>query len=181
MNASQLGNVLVVDDEVELKNVLVEALVSQGYRTTGLNSGGEALAAIRTQAFDVVLTDLMMPGVGGVTLVQEALQMDPHLVCIVMTGQGTIQTAVDSMKVGAFDYVLKPFRLETLQPLMNRAMNVRQMRLENLQLRETVAIYELAQTITLAPDPQTVINKLVDAVLQQTDADEVSVLLPCND
>lgn len=181
MSASQIGNILVVDDEVELKNVLVEALVSQGYRTTGLNSGAEALAAIRTQAFDVVLTDLIMPGMNGVTLVQEALQMDPHLVCIVMTGQGTIQTAVDAMKVGAFDYVLKPFRFETLPPMIDRAMDVRQMRLENLQLRETVAIYELAQTITLTPDPQAVINKLIEAVLKQTDADEVSVLLPCND
>jgi len=181
MSASQIGNILVVDDEVELKNVLVEALVSQGYQTTGLNSGVEALAAIRTHAFDVVLTDLMMPGMDGVMLVKEALQMDPHLVCVVMTGQGTIQTAVDAMKVGAFDYVLKPFRLQTLLPLVTRAMNVRQMRLENFQLRETVAIYELAQTIALTPDLQTIINKLVDAVLKQTDADEVSVLLPCND
>ena len=181
MSASQIGNILVVDDEVELKNVLVEALVSQGYKTSGLNSGAEALAALRIHHFDIVLTDLMMPGMDGVTLVQEALQLDPHLVCIVMTGQGTIQTAVDAMKVGAFDYVLKPFRLHMLAPLMTRAMNVRQMRLENLQLRETVAIYELAQTISLTPDPQTIINKLVDAAIKQTDADEVSVLLPCND
>jgi len=181
MSASQSGKILVIDDEVELTNVLVEALVSQGYQTRGLNSGAEALAAIRLQAFDVVLTDLMMPGMDGVTLVKKALQMDPHLVCIVMTGQGTIQTAVDAMRVGAFDYVLKPFGLQTLPPLLKRAMNVRQMRLENLQLRETVAIYELAQTISLTLDPQTVINKLIDAVIKQTDADEVSVLLPCND
>jgi two-component system, cell cycle sensor histidine kinase and response regulator CckA len=146
MSASQSGNILVVDDEVELKNVLVEALVSQGYRTTGLPSGVEALAAIRTGAFDVVLTDLMMPGMDGVTLIQKALQIDPHLVCIVLTGQGTIQTAVEAMKTGAFDYVLKPFRVETLLPLVARAMEVRQMRLENAQLRETVARYELAQT-----------------------------------
>jgi two-component system, cell cycle sensor histidine kinase and response regulator CckA len=146
MSASQIGNILVVDDEVELKNVLVEALVSQGYRTTGLPSGVEALAAIRTEAFDVVLTDLVMPGMDGVTLIQNALQMDPHLVCIVMTGQGTIQTAVDAMKVGAFDYVQKPFRVEALLPLVRRAVEVRKMRLENSHLRETVAMYELAQT-----------------------------------
>lgn len=181
MSAGRIGNILVVDDEVELKNVLVEALVSQGYQTTGVNSGAEALAAIRTQAFDAVLTDLMMPGMDGVALVQEALQIDPHLVCIVMTGQGTIQTAVEAMKVGAFDYVLKPFRLQTLLPLVSRAIEVREIRLENLQLRETVAIYELAQTIALTPDAQTIINKLVDAVLKQTDGDEVAVLLPCND
>jgi len=123
----------------------------------------------------------MMPGMDGITLVQEALKIDPHLISIVMTGQGTIQTAVDAIKVGAFDYVLKPFRLQTLLPLLARAMNLRHVQLENLQLRETVAIYELAQTITHTLDPQTVINKLADAVLRQTDADQVSVLLPVND
>ena len=176
-----IGKILVVDDEVELKNILVESLSSQGYETSGLTSGDKALAALRTEAFDIVLTDMMMPGMDGITLVQEGLQIDPHLVAIVMTGQGTIQTAVDAMKVGAFDYVLKPFRLNTLMPLITRAMNVRHMRLENLQLRETLAIYELAQTIALTLDPQTVISKLVDAVLQQTNADEVSVLLPVPD
>ena len=170
-----------MDDEIELKNVLVESLTAQGYETSGLNSGAKALAALRTEPFDVVLTDMMMPGMDGITLVQEGLQIDPHLVCIVMTGQGTIQTAVDSMKVGAFDYVLKPFRMQTLLPLITRAMNVRHMRLENLQLRETLVIYELAQTIALTLDPQTVISQLVDAVLSQTGADEVSVLLPVPD
>src|SRR5690349_21124529 len=77
-----------------------------------------------------------------------------------------------------------PFRLQSLLPLLPllaRAMNARQMQLENLQLRDRVASYELAQTITQTLDPQTVINKLADAVLRQTDADQVSVLLPIND
>ena len=181
MSTSWKGHILIVDDEIELKNVLVESLRSHGYQATGLTSGAAALAAMRTQSFDVLLTDLMMPGMDGITLVQEVRKRDPHLISIVMTGQGTIQTAVDAIKVGAFDYVLKPFRLQTLLPLLARAMSVRQVQLENLQLRETVAIYELAQTITHTLDPQTVINKLADAVLRQTDADQVSVLLPVND
>ena len=177
MTTNGIGKILIVDDEIELKNILVESLTAQGYETTGLTSGEQALAALRSGPFDVVLTDLMMPGMDGITLVQEGLSIDPHLVCIVMTGQGTIETAVDAMKVGAFDYVLKPFRLHTLFPILTRAVNVRQMRLENLQLRETVAIFELAQTIALTLDPQIVISKLVDAVSKQTEADEVSVLL----
>src|SRR5689334_334965 len=181
MSTTCKGHILIVDDEIELKNVLVESLLSHGYQATGLTSGAAALAAMRTQSFDVLLTDLMMPGMDGITLVQEVRKRDPHLISIVMTGQGTIQTAVDAIKVGAFDYVLKPFRLQTLLPLLARAMSVRQVQLENMQLRETVAIYELAQTITHTLDPQTVINKLADAVLRQTDADQVSVLLPIND
>jgi two-component system cell cycle sensor histidine kinase/response regulator CckA len=181
MTTSSIGKILVVDDEVELKNILVEALTSQGYETSGFTSGEAGLAALRGKDFDVLLTDLMMPGMDGIALVRESLKIDPHLVCMVMTGQGTIQTAVDAMKEGAFDYVLKPFRLQTVLPVLTRAMNTRHMRLENLQLRETVAIYELGQTIAFTLDQQTVISKLADAALQQTDADEVSVLLPASD
>ncbi|MGZ5434577.1 MAG: PAS domain S-box protein [Pyrinomonadaceae bacterium] len=181
MANTSIGKILIVDDEVELKNILVEALTSQGYETSGFTSGEDALAAFRTEAFDVLLTDLMMPGMDGIALVGEALKIDPHVVAIVMTGQGTIQTAVDAMKGGAFDYVLKPFRLQTVMPVLTRAMNTRHIRLENLQLRETVAIYELSQTIAFTLDRQTIVSKLADAALQQTDADEVSVLFPTED
>ncbi|HEY5838902.1 MAG TPA: PAS domain S-box protein, partial [Pyrinomonadaceae bacterium] len=178
MTNTGIGKILIVDDEVELKNTLVEALASQGYETSGFTSGEDALAAFRTEAFDVILTDLMMPGMDGIALVGEALKIDPHVIALVMTGQGTIQTAVDAMKVGAFDYVLKPFRLQTVMPVLTRAMNTRHIRLENLQLRETVAIYELSQTIAFTLDRQTIVSKLADAALQQTDADEVSILFP---
>lgn len=176
-----IGKVLVVDDEVELKNVLVQILNAQRYDATGFSNPTEALTVLKDEAFDVLLTDLMMPEMDGIQLLQAALKIDPHLVCIVMTGQGTIQTAVDAMRLGAFDYVLKPFRLQTILPVLTRAMNLRRLRLENLQLRETVAIYELNQTVAFSLDPKTVISKLADAALQQTDADEVSILLPTND
>ena len=149
MTNNGIGKILIVDDEAELKNILVEALSVQGYQTAGFTDGEEALAVLREQPFDVLLTDLMMPTIDGLTLLREALAIDPHLIVIVMTGQGTIQTAVDAMKFGAFDYVLKPFRLQTMVPVLTRAMNSRHLRLENLQLRETVAIYELGQTIAL--------------------------------
>src|SRR6266446_2368974 len=149
------GKILIVDDEAELKNVLVEALRAHGYEVSGFTSGQEALAVLREQAFDVLLTDLMMPPIDGLALLREGLAIDPHLIVIVMTGQGTIQTAVDAMRFGAFDYVLKPFRLQTMLPVLTRAMNTRHLSLENLQLRETVAIYELGQTIAFALDRQT--------------------------
>ena len=178
MTNINIGKILVVDDEVELKTILVEALVSQGYEAAGFTAGEDALALLREQPFDILVTDLMMPGMDGITLVRQGVQVDPHLICIVMTGQGTIQTAVDAMKVGAFDYVLKPFRLQTMLPVLTRAMNARHLRLENVQLREAVAIHELSETIAFTLDPQTVLSKLADAALQQSEADEVSVLLP---
>src|SRR5712664_1844868 len=181
MTSSPIGKILVVDDEGELKNILVEALTTQGYEALGFTKPEEALGVLRGQAFDVLLTDLMMPGMDGIALVRESVQIDPNLVCIMMTGQGTIQTAVDAMKVGAFDYVLKPFRLQTMLPVLTRAMNTRHLRLENVQLREAVAIHELSETIAFTLDPQTVLSKLADAALAQSEADEVSILLPTID
>ena len=178
MTTSGIEKILVVDDETELKNSLVEALAAHGYEVAGFTSGEEALAVLREQPFDVLLTDLMMPGMDGLTLLRESLAIDPHLIAIIMTGPGTIQTAIDAMRIGAFDYVRKPCRVQTMLPVLTRAINTRHLRLENLQLRGTVAIYELSQTIAFALDPQTIINKLADAAVQQTDADEVSVLLP---
>jgi PAS domain S-box-containing protein len=181
MMDSPIGKILVVDDEVELKNILVEALNSQGYEVVGFTDGEGSLAILRSQPFDILLTDLMMPGIDGLDLLREGLQVDPNLICIMMTGQGTIQTAVDAMKIGAFDYVLKPFRLRTLLPVLTRAMNTRHLRLENVQLREAVAIHELCETIAFTLDTRTVLSKLADAALMQSEADEVSVLLPTTD
>jgi PAS domain S-box-containing protein len=178
---SPVGKIIVVDDEPELKNILVESLSAQGFEVTGCSNGRQALEELHQKEFDVLLTDLMMPEMDGIELLETALKVDPHLLGIMMTGQGTIQTAVDAMKLGAFDYVLKPFRLQLLMPVLTRAINTRRLRMENLQLRETVAIYSLCQTIAFTLEPQTVLSKLADAALQQSDADEVSILLPTSD
>ncbi|HYV00629.1 MAG TPA: response regulator, partial [Pyrinomonadaceae bacterium] len=176
-----IGKILIVDDEVELKNVLVEALTAQGYEAVGFTAAAQALAALQEESFDILLTDLMMTELDGISLLRAGLEIDPNLVCIMMTGHGTIQTAVDAMKIGAFDYVLKPFRLQTMLPVLTRAMITRHLRLENVQLREAVAIHELSETIAFTLDPKTVLSKLADGALQQSRADEVSVLLPTPD
>lgn len=178
MKNGSVGKILIVDDEIELKDILVEALSLQGYEAAGFSNGKDALDCLREEPFDILLTDLMMPGIDGITLVREALCIDPNLVCIVMTGQGTIQTAVDAMKIGAFDYALKPFRLQIMMPMLTRAMNTRHLRMENIQLREAVAIHEICETIAFTLDRQTILSKLADAALLQSNADEISVLLP---
>jgi PAS domain S-box-containing protein len=179
--AEPVGRILVVDDEPSLRTVLVQALIGQGFVAKGCSSGMTALEALRAENFDVLLTDLIMPTMSGIELLQRALEIDQHLVPVIMTGQGTIETAVDAMKVGAFDYVLKPFRAQSIVPVITRAIRTRKLHLENVQLRESVALYELSQTIALTLDPQTVLSKIADAALKQIEADEVSILLPTQD
>jgi PAS domain S-box-containing protein/putative nucleotidyltransferase with HDIG domain len=174
----KVGRILVVDDEAELMSALCEMLAGQGYETMGFLTGAEALAVLKEREFDLLLTDLMMPGMDGIELIRAGLEIDPNLIGIIMTGHGTVQTAVEAMKTGAFDYMLKPFKLNTLLPLLTRAMQVRNLRLENIQLKETVAIHELGKAVAFSSDLNSILNKIADAALQQCSGDEVSIMLP---
>src|SRR5436190_4781194 len=138
MTKPNLGRLLIVDDEVELTRVLCETLAGQNFEVSGANSGKDGLKALESGNFDVLLSDLMMPGMDGIELLRAALAYDPQLVGIIMTGQGTVQTAVEAMKLGAFDYVLKPFKLQAMLPILGRALEVRRLRTENVRLRRWV-------------------------------------------
>lgn len=130
--------ILVADDEVRLMTALRNTLRDQGYEVTGVTSGVEALEALRATPFDLLLTDLMMPEMDGIALLEAALEIDANLVAIMMTGHGTIATAVETMQVGAFDYILKPFKLSAILPVLSRALAVRQMRVQNAELQNRV-------------------------------------------
>src|SRR5580658_6192906 len=123
--------ILVVDDEAPHMKALCHTLRDQGYVAEGFTSGQAALQDIVPNRYNLLLTDLMMPGMDGITLLQAALQRDPDMVGILMTGAGTISSAVEAMKAGAFDYLLKPFSLAVLLPIVSRALSVRTLRLEN--------------------------------------------------
>jgi signal transduction histidine kinase/DNA-binding response OmpR family regulator len=178
MIAPSLGRVLIVDDEVELMTALCESLTDQGYQALGRTSAHEALALLQEQDVDLLVCDLMMPEMDGIALLRAALEIDPHLMGIIMTGQGTTRRAVDAMKVGAFDYVRKPCRLHALLPVLARALQVRKLRMENVELRETVSMYELGQTIAYALDTNTILRKAVDGALQQVNGAEAAIMLP---
>ena len=137
-SAKKSGSLLIVDDEVELMRALCESLGEQGFTTRGFSKPAEALDALRDGDYDVLLSDLMMPGTDGVELLRQSLQVDAQLVGIIMTGQGSIQTAVEAMKAGAFDYILKPFKLQQVLPVLERAIEVRRLRRENVRLKYLV-------------------------------------------
>src|SRR5215467_11582900 len=125
------SRLLIVDDERLHLKALCDTLQDEGYSVNGFSSAKEALQALREEEFDVLLTDLMMPEMDGISLLRAALEIDKALVGIVMTGQGTIPTAVEAMKMGALDYVLKPFKLSVVLPVIGKALNVRRLRREN--------------------------------------------------
>jgi sigma-B regulation protein RsbU (phosphoserine phosphatase) len=134
MTTPALGRLLIVDDEIELLSALRTMLTRHGYEAVGFTSGGQALDALKAGGFDLLLTDLKMPEMDGIVVLRAALEIDPDLVGIMMTGQGTVETAVETMKVGALDYVLKPFQTASLLPVLSRAMAVRRLRQQARQL-----------------------------------------------
>lgn len=131
---AQPAHLLIVDDETAQMQALCDTLRDQGYETTGFTAAAPALAALRDRQFDLLLSDLMMPEMDGIALLQAALQIQPDLVGIIMTGEGTIATAVEAMKVGALDYILKPFKLSVILPVLARALAMRRLRRENAEL-----------------------------------------------
>jgi signal transduction histidine kinase len=144
------ARILVVDDEVALMSVLCEMLAEHGHEAVGCASAEEALTVLRERELDLLITDLMMPGMDGITLLRLAQELQPCLMGIVATGQGSIQTAVDAMKGGAFDYVLKPFKLSALLPTLSRAAEVGRLKRENADLRASVLDHELRQAVARA-------------------------------
>jgi hypothetical protein len=133
------ARVLVVDDEAPQMEALCRTLKDEGYETAGFTNGMAALAALRESRFEVLLADLTMPEMDGIALLNQAQAIDPDLVGIIMTGHGRIDTAVRAMKIGAIDYVLKPFKLRDLLPVLARALGIRRLRLENAELARQVA------------------------------------------
>jgi two-component system sensor histidine kinase/response regulator len=144
MNAP-LVRLLIVDDEVALLTALGRILEAQGYATSGVASGQLALDALHhamaqeSDHFDVLITDLKMPDMDGIALLRAAHQIDPDMVSIVMTGHGTIDSAIEAMKSGALDYMLKPFNLRVAIPVLSRALDVRRLRKQNTALLKQVA------------------------------------------
>jgi hypothetical protein len=146
MSSLPTARLLIVDDEATLVTALCGLLKTKGYATAGAGTGEEALAALRTAAtgpasrFDVLITDLMMPVMDGIALLRAALEFDSDLVSIVITGHGTIDTAVEALQAGALDYILKPFNLSVIMPVLSRALAVRKLRQENAALARQVTL-----------------------------------------
>lgn len=132
------ARLLVVDDETAQMHALCDTLEEQGYEVLGCASAEDALAALRESAFDLLLADLMMPQMNGIDLLRAALIIDPVMVGIIMTGEGTISTAVEAMQSGALDYILKPFKLSAVLPVIGRGLAMRQLRLQNIALEQRV-------------------------------------------
>jgi two-component system response regulator PilR (NtrC family) len=127
---------LLVDDEAPLRSVVAERLSEQGFEVTQAESGERALEFLNEFAFDVLVTDLRLPGVDGQRVIAAALDRYPGIIAIVVTGYGTVKDAVDALKRGAADFVTKPFQFDELTHVLQSALEQKRLRSENAYLRQ---------------------------------------------
>ena len=129
--------ILAVDDEPHMLRLLEISLKQAGYKPVLARDGKEALHVIKTQTIDLVVSDLHMPGMSGLDLFRQIRQDNENLPFMMVTAQGEIKTAVEAMKLGATDYILRPFDLETLEIAIAKALSVKRLSQENAYLKES--------------------------------------------
>ena len=152
MSTEQQASVLVVDDDHEMAAVVCDVLREAGYDAAGASQGAEALTLVKRECPDVLISDLRMSGLSGHQLQLELKRVAPNLPVIIITAFGSIQTAVESMKLGAFDYITKPFSNDELLLVVARALESRSLRQEVRRLRgELARSYGLPNIIATNP------------------------------
>src|SRR6266571_2020921 len=130
-----LKHLLLVEDEAPLRQAIAEQLGDRGYHVEQADSGEAALAHLADFAFDIIITDLRLPGVDGSAVVEAAVARYPEVIAIVVTGFGTVKDAVEAIKRGAWDFVNKPFQIDELLHVLDSAIEQRRLKSENAYLR----------------------------------------------
>ena len=128
----------LVDDDDDLRDALAQGLELEGLPVRVHCDGASLLSQIRHDAYAVAVSDIRMPGVDGLDLLRQALAIDPTLPVILITGHGDVQMAVDAMRIGAYDFIEKPFPVSRLYTVVERALEKRRLVLENRILRSTL-------------------------------------------
>ncbi|MBN4076092.1 sigma-54-dependent Fis family transcriptional regulator [Gemmatimonas aurantiaca] len=134
-----MSSVLVIDDKDSMRKMLAETLTSEGYQVETAPNGRAGLEMARDNGFDVVLTDLKMPEMSGIEVLKGVKELDVDTAVIVMTAYGTVQDAVEAMRIGAYDFISKPFETSHLNVLVEKALENKRLQAENSLMREELA------------------------------------------
>jgi putative nucleotidyltransferase with HDIG domain len=176
------ARMLVVDDDAEVCRLIEEVFASHGdLHVTCCTDPRDALEQLQHRPVDVVMTDLFMGKYSGMDVLEATRQFHPDAVVIMMTGQPSVENAVSAMRRGAYDYVLKPFDLHSLQRTVARAIERRRLWTENAHLTQLVNLYRLSCAATSPQDLQQIVHLALDAVTAEFAPDFVAMFLVQNE
>ncbi len=164
MDHNSSETILVVDDEAPLREGISSYLSQEGFEIQQASTGEEALSLLKETPFDILITDMKLPGIDGNTVLQEALSIYPDLIGIIITGYGTVESAVRAMKSGAFDYISKPFQLLEVSLLVKQALERRRLKQENAYLKTQLKEKYRFENIIGTSKPMQEIFQLVETI-----------------
>jgi signal transduction histidine kinase/CheY-like chemotaxis protein len=163
--------ILICDDEPDVLALCVRIIRSAGYDVTGAHHGAEAIELARTRRYDLFLTDLMMPGIKGLEAAQIIRESQPDIVCVMMTGFGTMDTAIQALKLGFTEFVVKPFKPQDLKVAVNRALEKERLRTEVQRLKALVPLFELNKTLMSTVEEEVLVEKVLRTACEELNAD----------
>ena len=176
-DVTEAARILVVDDEQVIRDILSEFLTMEGYVVRSVESGERALTELRLRPYDMVISDLKMPGISGIELLEQIATENLNVLTVIMTGFGTVETAITAMKKGAYDYILKPFKVEEVMHVVRRGLERQRLQAENIRLRESLTIFKVSEAIATSLDINHVLDVILRAALDEVDADVASLHL----
>jgi response regulator RpfG family c-di-GMP phosphodiesterase len=169
--------ILVVDDERVIREILSDFLSVEGYVVRTVEDGVEALKELQRRSYNLVISDLKMPNMNGLELIEQITNLGIPVLTVIMTGFGTVETAIEAMKQGAYDYILKPFKVEEVVHIVQRGLDRQRLQHENMRLKDALSIYRISEAIATSLSVEKVLDLVLDATLDAVDADVVSLLL----
>ncbi|HVR04350.1 MAG TPA: HD domain-containing phosphohydrolase [Polyangia bacterium] len=175
--APERSRILVVDDEKVIREILADFLDMEGYVVHTVEDGVEALKELHRRSYNLVISDLKMPNMGGLELIQKITEESLPVLTVIMTGFGTVETAIEAMKRGAYDYILKPFKVEEVMHIVQRGLDRQRLQHENIRLKDALSIYKISEAIATSLSVDTVLDLVLEATIDTVDADVVSLLL----
>ncbi|HEY1814566.1 MAG TPA: response regulator, partial [Kofleriaceae bacterium] len=171
------ARILVVDDERVIREILAEFLTLEGFSVNTVEDGEKALTELRLHPYDLLITDLKMPRLSGLQLLEKIESERLGVLTVLMTGFGTVETAIEAMKKGAYDYLLKPFKVEEVIHVVERALFRQRLQAENIRLREALTIYRVSEAIALSPDIEKILDVVLHAATDEVKADVATLHL----
>ncbi len=153
--------ILIIEDEETLRESLERVLSKEGYDVTGVESAETALDLLEGNPYDLVLTDVILPGKSGIELLKKVKEIYPEQIVVIMTAFASLETAVESLRAGAYDYIIKPVMHEEIKQVVKNALRQGALQEENLRLRKTLSMeYDVAEIIARSPSMKGIMDEI---------------------
>ena len=137
----------------------------------------KALTELRLRPYDLLITDLKMPRLSGLQLLEKIAAENLDVLTVIMTGFGTVETAIEAMKKGAYDYILKPFKVEEVVHIVHRGLDRQQLQQENIRLREALTLYKVSEAMATSLELDHVLDVILNATMHEVKCDVVTLHL----